>query len=95
MVETHIGFVGARAPTVTDVSDVQVLAEHELSEKLERDNFYGKFVGKGDLHNLVNSLCKLQSHYVFKFLLYYHLFYAYEKATDWSRVEDSPNPVFI
>ena len=55
----------------------------------------GKFVGKGEWHNLVNTFCKLQSQNVFYFILYYHLFYTYGKAVDKPRVDDVQNPVFM
>ena len=46
-------------------SYVHVPVKHELSETFEREKFYEKFVGEGELHYLVNSLCKIQSHDVF------------------------------
>ena len=65
VVEPQNELAGARAPTVPDESDVQVLMKHEFSETFERDKFDGKFVHKGELHNIVNHLCNSQSHIVF------------------------------
>ena len=40
------------------------------------------------------NLCKLQSHYVFLFILYYRLFFAVAKANNETCVDGSPNPEF-
>ena len=69
-----IEFTGARKPTVPDNSYVQVPLNYNFIEIFERNKFDGKFVGKGEWHNLVNCLIKFQSHNVFKFFLYYNIF---------------------
>ena len=51
MVYPHNEFTGAKAPKVPDESDVQVPVNHDFCETFERDNFDGKFVGKGELHS--------------------------------------------
>ena len=40
-------------------------------------------------------MCKLQSHNVFHFFLYYRLVYTYGKAVDQTHMDGSPNRVFI
>ena len=50
MVETQNLFVGDRAPTVLENSGVQVPVKHDFSEIFESEKFYGKFVGKGEVH---------------------------------------------
>ena len=65
VVEPQNEFAGARSPTVPDDSDVQVPVNHEFSETFQSKEFDGKSVGKGERHNLVNHLCKLQSQDVF------------------------------
>ena len=74
---------------------LQVPGKHEFSEKFERERFCGGFVGKGELHNIVNCLCKLQSQNVYFFLFYFCLYFSGGKVTDQSRVDSSPNPEFI
>ena len=69
--------------------------KHEFSATFEREKFNGKFVGKGDLHNIVNCLCNLQSHNVFQFIIYYRLFNVDGKDTDQPHLDGSPNPVLI
>ena len=56
VVEPQNEFTGARAPTVPDDSDVQVPVKHDFSEAFERNKFDGKFVGKGESHNIVTRL---------------------------------------
>ena len=65
VVEPQKQFSGAKAPTILYESGVQVTAKHDFGETFDQEKFYVKFVGKVELHNLFNSLCKLQYHYVF------------------------------
>ena len=69
--------------------------KHDFSEKFEREEFYGKTVGKSDLLNFLTCLWKLQSCTFLKFIPYFHLFYTDGKATDQTRVIVSPNIEFI
>ena len=50
VVDPQNEFTWARSKTVPDDSDVRVPVKHDFSETFERDNFDGKFVGKGELH---------------------------------------------
>ena len=59
LVEPQNEFVGDRVPTLPYGSDVQVLVKHDFIEKFPREIFDGKFVRKGEWHNLVIRLCKL------------------------------------
>ena len=43
VVDPQIEFAGAKEPSLTDDSDVQVLVKHDFS-----DTFDGKFVGKSE-----------------------------------------------
>ena len=95
VMEPHNEFSEVREPTVTDESDVQVPVKHEFSDIFEREKLYGKSVGKGELNNLVTPLCKLQSHNLFYFHIYYNLFYTDGKAMDKPRVDVNPNSEFI
>ena len=95
VVDSHNEFTGSREPTIPDDSYVQVPVKHDFSEIFEREKIDGEMFGKGEWHNLVNFLCKLQSYIVFYFPLYCLLFYTYGKAMDQPRVGVSPNSVFI
>ena len=66
--------------------------KHDFSEIFEREDFYGKTVGKGEFHNIITRLCKLQSHIFLDFLLYFYLFYTDGNATDQTDINVSPNP---
>ena len=50
VVEPHNEFSGARAPPVPYGSDVQVSGKHESSDTFDREKFYEKYFGKGELH---------------------------------------------
>ena len=65
LLEPHKNLSGARSPTVPNDSEVQVPVKHDFREVFEREQFDGKFVGKGEFIIFVNRLCKLQSHNVF------------------------------
>ena len=95
MVDTKNEFAVARTPTLTDDSKLQVTVKHDFSETFERDKLDGKTVGKGEFHNLVTSLCKIQYHNLFGFIIYFHLFYTYGKATDQTCANISLSPEFI
>ena len=95
VVEPYNKLVVSRATTFPYSSEVLVPVKHDFSETFEREKLDGKTVGKGELHNIVTCLCKLQFHSVFDFILYFYLFYTDDKATDQPRVEGSPNPVLI
>ena len=82
VVETKNYFSVARVQTVPGVSKLQVPVKYDYSDTFERREFDGETVGKDESHNLVTCLCKLQSHNVFDFLLYFHVFYTYGKAMD-------------
>ena len=48
--------MGDRAPIVLENSGVQVPVKHDFSETFERDNSDGKFVVKGEFHDIINRL---------------------------------------
>ena len=50
VVDPQIEFAGAKEPSLTDDSDVQVLVKHDFSDTFERGKSDGKFVGEGELH---------------------------------------------
>ena len=95
MVDPQNEFAVDRSPSVTYDSEVKVPVKHEFSETFEREQLDGKTVGKGEFHNLVNSLCKIQYHNLFEFIIYLYLFYTYGKATDQPRANSSLSPEFI
>ena len=95
VVEPHNEFTESRLPKVPDDSEVQVPVKHDFSETFEREEYNRKTVGKGELHNIVTRLWKLWSQNVFEFILYYHLIYTDDKATDQPRVNVSQNPAFV
>ena len=55
-VEPQNEFTGDRAPSVPYYSDVQVPVKHDFSNTFERDKFDGRFLGKFELHHIVNFL---------------------------------------
>ena len=55
-VQTQNTFSRYKAPTDSYDIDVQVPVKHDFSETFQRDRFDGRFVGKGEWHNLVNFL---------------------------------------
>ena len=58
-------FTGDRAPEIPYDNYAQVPVKYDLSETCEREKFNGICFDKGELHNLINCLCKLQSHNLF------------------------------
>ena len=56
MVDNYNEFTGDREPALSDDSDVHVTVKHDFSETFERDKLDGKYIGKGELHNIVTSL---------------------------------------
>ena len=92
---TQNELTGTRVPIVPYESGVQVPQKHVFRETFEREKVDGDFFGKGEWDNLVNRLCKFQSHNFFYFIICYPLFYTNVKAMDHLRVENSPNPVFM
>ena len=95
VVEPHNELAVARSPTVAVDSEAQVPVNRELSQKFEREKFGWVKVGRGEFHNLVTRLCKLQSHNFFDFLLYFHSFYTYTTAIHEPCVIGCTNLVFI
>ena len=83
-----------RGKIVPDDRKVQVPVKHDLSEKFDREKFNGKTVGKCEFNDFETRWFKLQYHNFFDFLLYFHLFYIYGKATDQPRMNISSNPTF-
>ena len=43
----------------------KVPVKHDFGETFDREKFDGESSGKGEWNNLVNRLCKLQSHNIF------------------------------
>ena len=95
MVEPQNEFTVASSPTVPDNIEMKVIVNHDFSETIEREPLNVGGFGNGELHNLVSSFCKLQSHNVFDYLPYFHLFYTYCKATYQPGVNGSQNLEFI
>ena len=56
VIEPQNEFTGDRAPSVPYYSDVQVPVKHDFSNTFERDKFDGRFLGKFELHHIVNFL---------------------------------------
>ena len=61
VVEPQNEFTVARSTTVPDDIGEQVEVKLVFSETFEWDKFDGKTVSKGEFHNIVTRLCKLQS----------------------------------
>ena len=74
---------------------MQVPVKHEFSDTFDRERLNGKTLRKVEFNNFVTLVCKIQSHNFFEFLLYFHLFYTYDKAKYQPRVNGSPNTAFI
>ena len=79
-------------PTVPYDIQVQVPVNHDFSDTFESDKSDGETVGKVEFNDFVTHLCKLQSHNLLAFFLYFHLFYTNYKSMYQPCVNGSPNP---